>query len=227
MLLYYFKGMAAILFDLDGTLVDTLDDIKESINYIMRKKGCMEIDRETTRKVVGHGLRNALKEAFFHSAYVVDEDELMHCYDDLINFYEYHAVVYSHPYENVKELLGEVKRRGDSVGILSNKNDVIVRKIVNELFPCFPFDFIQGAKEGNPLKPDRWAVDEFREKVNARYEEIIIVGDSEVDYETMKNVPGVKGVFVTWGFRDRRDMEASGITPLVDNIDKLEEVLWN
>ncbi|MCR5731604.1 MAG: HAD family hydrolase [Sphaerochaetaceae bacterium] len=219
--------MAAILFDLDGTLVDTIEDIRASINHIMRKKGCMELDRETTRKVVGRGLRNALKEAFFHSAYVIEEDELNRCYDDLITFYEYHAVVYSQPYENVRGLLGEVKRRGDSVGILSNKTDVIVKKIVSELFPNYKFDFVRGALKNMPLKPNRWAVEEFAKTVNSPLEEVIIVGDSEVDYETMKNVPGAKGVFVTWGFRDKCDMEASGIAPLVDNIDKLEEVLWN
>ncbi len=219
--------MRAILFDLDGTLVDTVEDIRASINHIMRIKGLREIDHNETKSVVGHGLRNALRGAFACSSVRVDDAELELCYNELIKYYSDHAVVYSRLYDGITELLEGLVERKAKIGILSNKRHNIVVEIVRILLPSIDFDFVRGAIEGKPLKPDAGAVEEFCTEVGARMEEVVIVGDSEVDYSTWKNVPEAKGAFVTWGFRDRCDLVKGGVSPLVDNIKQLEEILWN
>jgi len=219
--------MRAILFDLDGTLVDTVEDIRASINHIMRIRGLREIDYSETRAVVGRGLRNALKSSLALSNALVDDEELEELYRELIRYYSDHAVVHSRLYEGVVELLYRLIERGVKLGVLSNKRHNIVEEIVRILLPGIEFDYVRGALEGHPLKPDSSCVLEFCQKVGIKLEDVILVGDSEVDYRTWQNAPETKGVFVTWGFRDRCDLVKGGVSPLVDNIKQLEEILWN
>ncbi len=219
--------MQGILFDLDGTLVDTVEDIRSSINHCMRIRGAREIDRDETKAVVGHGLRNALRGSFALSAIHPSDSEIEECYEELIRYYSDHAVVHSRVYDGIRELLLKLEKRGDRIGVLSNKQDAIVQDIVRILFPGIGFDFVRGQLEGHPLKPDAGAVEEFAREVGLDLASVVIVGDSEVDYRTMESAKGVKGVFVTWGFRRRCDLEKGGVSPLVDNIKQLEEKLWN
>lgn len=212
--------MRILLFDLDGTLVDTLPDITGALNHVMRLTYNREIEQKECRTLVGRGLRNALKGALWLSRAAYPEEEFEILYAELVSYYGEHAYDESRPYEGVIEFLYRMKAKGYTLGLLSNKADAIVQEIISALFPPGLFDLVSGLKEGVAMKPAKEAV----EAMGFPLKEVFYIGDSEVDYETIKN-SGIKGAIVTWGFRTKKELEEAGVSPLFDNIEQLEGVL--
>ena len=197
----------AILFDLDGTLVDTVEDIRCAINHCMKLTYNREITRDECMSVVGRGLKNALKGALAYSSARYPDDELDILYHELISFYSIHPCDYSKPYNGITELLKTMSQKGYALGILSNKSDILVKEIVKKLFSDINFAFVQGFCDKIPLKPNRAGVESFSSLVDVPLENIFYVGDSEVDGETVINSQPVKGILVSWGFRPRSVLE--------------------
>lgn len=197
----------AILFDLDGTLVDTVEDIRCAINHCMKLTYNREITRDECMSVVGRGLKNALKGALAYSSARYPDDELDILYHELISYYSIHPCDYSKPYNGITELLKTMSQKGYVLGILSNKSDILVKEIVKKLFSDINFAFVQGFCDKIPLKPNRAGVESFSSLVDVPLENIFYVGDSEVDGETVINSQPVKGILVSWGFRPRSVLE--------------------
>lgn len=197
----------AILFDLDGTLVDTVEDIRCAINHCMNLTYNREITRDECMSVVGRGLKNALKGALAYSSARYPDDELDILYHELISYYSIHPCDYSKPYNGITELLKTMSQKGYVLGILSNKSDILVKEIVKKLFSDINFAFVQGFCDKIPLKPNRAGVESFSSLVDVPLENIFYVGDSEVDGETVINSQPVKGILVSWGFRPRSVLE--------------------
>ncbi|MDD7256406.1 HAD family hydrolase [Bullifex porci] len=197
----------AILFDLDGTLVDTVEDIRCAINHCMKLTYNREITRDECMSVVGRGLKNALKGALAYSSARYPDDELDILYHELISYYSIHPCDYSKPYNGITELLKTMSQKGYALGILSNKSDILVKEIVKKLFSDINFAFVQGFCDKIPLKPNRAGVESFSSLVDIPLENIFYVGDSEVDGETVINSQPVKGILVSWGFRPRSVLE--------------------
>lgn len=197
----------AILFDLDGTLVDTVEDIRCAINHCMKLTYNREITRDECMSVVGRGLKNALKGALAYSSARYPDDELDILYHELISYYSIHPCDYSKPYNGITELLKTMSQKGYALGILSNKSDILVKEIVKKLFSDINFAFVQGFCDKIPLKPNRAGVESFSSLVDVPLENIFYVGDSEVDGETVINSQPVKGILVSWGFRPRSVLE--------------------
>ncbi|MDD7588744.1 HAD family hydrolase [Bullifex porci] len=197
----------AILFDLDGTLVDTVEDIRCAINHCMNLTYNREITRDECMSVVGRGLKNALKGALAYSSARYPDDELDILYHELISYYSIHPCDHSKPYNGITELLKTMSQKGYALGILSNKSDILVKEIVKKLFSDINFAFVQGFCDKIPLKPNRAGVESFSSLVDVPLENIFYVGDSEVDGETVINSQPVKGILVSWGFRPRSVLE--------------------
>lgn len=197
----------AILFDLDGTLVDTVEDIRCAINHCMKLTYNREITRDECMSVVGRGLKNALKGALAYSSATYPEDELDILYHELISYYSIHPCDHSKPYNGITELLKTMSQKGYALGILSNKSDILVKEIVKKLFSDINFAFVQGFCDKIPLKPNRAGVESFSSLLDIPLENIFYVGDSEVDGETVINSQPVKGILVSWGFRPRSVLE--------------------
>ncbi len=197
----------AILFDLDGTLVNTVEDIRCAINHCMKLTYNREITRDECMSVVGRGLKNALKGALAYSSARYPDDELDILYHELISYYSIHPCDYSKPYNGITELLKTMSQKGYALGILSNKSDILVKEIVKKLFSDINFAFVQGFCDKIPLKPNRAGVESFSSLVDVPLENIFYVGDSEVDGETVINSQPVKGILVSWGFRPRSVLE--------------------
>ena len=197
----------AILFDLDGTLVDTVEDIRCAINHCMNLTYNREITRDECMSVVGRGLKNALQGALAYSSATYPDDELDILYHELISYYSIHPCDYSKPYNGITELLKTMSQKGYALGILSNKSDILVKEIVKKLFSDINFAFVQGFCDKIPLKPNRAGVESFSSLVDVPLENIFYVGDSEVDGETVINSQPVKGILVSWGFRPRSVLE--------------------
>ena len=126
--------MKGILFDLDGTLVDTLEDIRAALNHVMALCWCREISASECRAVVGNGLRKALIGALWYSRAAYPEDELDILYRELVDFYSANACVHSRVYDGIPQLLDEAKGRGCMLGVLSNKADSLVRRSLDAFF---------------------------------------------------------------------------------------------
>ena len=159
--------MKRILFDLDGTLVDTLEDIRAALNHVMALCWCREISASECRAVVGNGLRKALIGALWYSRAAYPEDELDILYRELVDFYSANACVHSRVYDGIPELLDEAKGRGCMLGVLSNKADSLVQEIIGRLLPG-RFDFVRGLREGERPKPDKKGVEDFIELCKAK-----------------------------------------------------------
>ena len=216
-----------LLFDLDGTLVDTAEDIRCAINHVMRLTYNREITKDECLRVVGRGLRNAMKGALALSGAHYPDDEINILYSELISYYSSHPSDHSHPYPGITEFLKLMSERGYALGILSNKSDILVQEIVKKLFGDINFSFVSGFCDKIPLKPDRGGVLAFAQCAHVNLEDITYVGDSEVDAETIKAAYPVKGVLVSWGFRPRCELERllDDNIKLIDNIKELGNVI--
>lgn len=215
----------AILFDLDGTLVDTIEDIRRSLAHALAGEDLSPPSATLTQQVVGRGLSNALKGALAWFDHQVDELRFDQLYQEMLHYYREHFAVYSHPYEGVVELLGHLHRQGFLIGIFSNKEDGLTKRIVSSLFPDFPFSWVRGMQDGFPRKPDRSGIDYFCRKVGLHPHEVLYVGDSEVDWQTARNAD-CPHVLVSWGFRPKEELLALQDAVVVDTIHELEDAIY-
>lgn len=193
------------IFDLDGTLLDTLEDLMNSTNYALEKCGLPKRTYSEIRSIVGHGIRNLIDRA-------VPEGTGKDVADKVFELFKEHYVVHcadkTRPYPGVCELLSKLRKRGVRVAVISNKAD----KAVQELMPVYfegLVDIARGELPGVPRKPAPDGVLGLMKEFGALPEESVYIGDSEVDVQTAVN-SGIDHIIVTWGFRDRDVLTAAG-----------------
>lgn len=218
------RGLQAILFDMDGTLIDTIEDIQNAINGALSTKALKPISQEQTKGVVGKGLQNALKGALALHNEQVDESTFQQMYKHMIELYHEHYADYSHPYEGVVQLLGKLRSDGCILGILSNKEDELTQRIVKKVLPSIDFLWVSGLKADEPRKPDKYGVDQFCQIAGLLHDQVLYVGDSEVDYYTAKNA-GCPVLLVSWGFREKKELLALSDAVVVDSVVELEDAI--
>ncbi|MGH4037134.1 MAG: HAD family hydrolase [Sphaerochaeta sp.] len=196
------KKYKGVLFDLDGTILFTLSDITASINVPLKNRKIKELNDKDTRKIVGSGLLNALKKAFDKQGYEYTLPELDDAYNELMDYYKNNATKYCKPYDGIVGLLNSLEI---PFGILSNKDDSLVKQIANEVFAGINFSSVQGMTTKESRKPDPTNVINFAYRYDIKIEDLLYVGDSEVDYRTAKNA-GCQLALVSWGYRDKSDL---------------------
>ena len=196
-----------ILFDLDGTLLDTLQDLKNSVNYALNCYGCPERTLEEIRSFVGNGARLLIARSLPGLETDPDVDTVLATFQQ---HYRAHTQVYTCPYPGILEALKTVQSRWP-IAIVSNKPDGAVRTLCAD---CFGSVYARGETADCPRKP---APDMLYQAMQAiGVDNCIYVGDSEVDVTTAKNA-GVKCLSVTWGFRDRAVLTEAGATHFCDD----------
>ncbi len=209
-----------MLFDLDGTLLYTLEDIKASVNVPLVNRGLSKITIEECREIVGNGLRNAVKNSLIKKGYnPLSEDEIDRALLELKTYYKENPTKYCTPYDGINEMLANLKL---PFGLLSNKDDKIVKQIVPIVFKDIHFDFVCGSKNGI-LKPKKDRVIDFCNQLNIEPCNVLYVGDSEVDYKTAVNA-NAQVLLVTWGYRDKEELLKFNV-PTVDTVDELWRIL--
>lgn len=218
-------SMKGVLFDLDGTLVDTLEDIRGALNHVLSLCYCRPLTAQECRLVVGRGLRKALRDALWLSRSAFPEDEMEILYRQLIDYYSQHATEKSVPYDGILPLLEKLQADGIRTGVLSNKADSLVKEIISTLFPSFTFDYVSGLKEGQKPKPDNDAVKDFISLCNGSAGDVTIVGDSEVDWQCALNYR-TRAVIVTYGYRSEEELIREGAENLAGSIEEVEKKLY-
>jgi phosphoglycolate phosphatase len=201
------------IFDLDGTLADTLEDLSDAMNRVLRGEGLPEHGYAAYQRMIGHGIHQLVREAL--PAEQGDDLTVDRCFALMMADYGAHSLVKTHPYDGVPELLAALKSGGVRLAVLSNKADEATRRIVEALFPAGTFDAVAGAVPGVPLKPDPAGALLAARSLGAGPEGIVYVGDSPTDMRTAV-AAGMAAVGVAWGFRTRGELLESGASTVVD-----------
>ena len=210
-----------VIFDLDGTLLNTLDDLGDAGNYACRQMGWPEHSIEAYKYFVGNGMEK-LVERFTPEACRTPQ-QLKAAYDIFMPYYNEHKEDKTVPYTGIPELLARLKNEGVQIAVLTNKAHHLAGPVMERYFPGM-FPFVQGALPGKPTKPDPTLLHELMERMGAGEEDTLFVGDSNVDIRTAKN-GGLTGCGVLWGFRGREELLAEGADHLAETADELAELI--
>ena len=213
----------AIIFDLDGTIGNTLDSMVCSVNLTLKEMGLSEISKEQCQEFVGNGARvlmeKALNAAGDPGASRIEEG--MQVYGRI---FDENCTYHVTPCEGVPEMLCKLKEQGVRLAVLSNKPHCQAVKTVHALYGDELFDWVQGQKDDIPRKPDPAGVFYVAKKLGTDPKRCLYVGDSEVDIATGKNA-GMKTIAVTWGFRTKEELITAGAQYMIDQAEELPEYL--
>ena len=212
--------MNTIIFDLDGTLLNTLGDLRDAVNNSLRLRALPERSLEEVRCFVGNGIRKLMERALPEGS---SEQEIDAALADFKAYYAAHMTVNTVPYDGIPELLTELRRRGIRVGVLSNKIDSAAKELIEYYF-AGKIDVVYGERAGIPRKPDPTSCRMLIKDLGAQPENVLYVGDSAVDMNTAHNA-GLTAAAVTWGFRSREELLANGANYLIDTPMQLLELL--
>lgn len=209
-----------IIFDLDGTLLNTLEDLMDSVNYALERQGFPLRNIEEIRSFVGNGIRLLVERAVPQE--VVGTDIFEVCFKDFNDYYKVHMEDKTAPYDGINEMLKNIKKAGFKTAIVTNKVDYAAQELCNRLFP--EIDLVVGSVDDRPNKPAPDGAFYAIDTLGSKAENTIFVGDADTDILTAKNA-GLKSIGVLWGFRDREIIEAEGAEYIVETVNDLEKQL--
>ena len=212
-----------VIFDMDGTVLNTLDDLTDAVNYTLAKHGLPIRDREDYRRFFGNGIGYALKCAAPEG---ISDELFAKMIEDFKDYYNMHCLDRTAPYEGILDLMKELHEKGYKMAIVSNKIDSAVKEL-NERFFSMYVSVAIGEKPGIRRKPAADTVFAALKELGSTQAEAVYIGDSEVDIQTARNA-GIPCITVLWGFRDKDMLMENGATTFAaapaDIIDILEEL---
>ena len=213
----------ACIFDLDGTLTDTIESLTYSVGETLKEMGLPPITKEQCQSFVGNGARVLLDKSIRAAgdSEALRLEEAMEIYGRI---FDGNCTYHVTPYEGITALLKELKERGVKLAVLSNKPHRQTVKVAEEIFGREVFDAVQGQQEGMPRKPSPEGISAILERLGAAKEECLYVGDSEVDIATGQNAM-TRTVSVAWGFRTEEELKAAGAACLIDRPKELLKLL--
>ncbi len=203
-----------IIFDLDGTLLDTREDIANACNYALRMCGCPERRLEEYNMLVGRGIMNLFRGALPEG--MRDEETVLKMKSHFVPYYNEHIDDCTRPYPGIIGMLDSLADAGISFAVASNKYQEGTETLVRKYFGAYDFVCILGQRDGKPIKPDPEIVGEAMTAAEVAEDETVYCGDSDVDMQTGMNA-GVRTVGVTWGFRTREELAAYNPWLLAEN----------
>lgn len=211
--------MKAYLFDLDGTLVNSIFSISYFVNQALESCNLKSLETNLYKTFVGDGARTLIKRVLeYQDAY--SEQRLETVLQRYNQTYDNNYMYLCEPYKGIEEVVRELKQRGNTVGVLSNKPHSTTVKVVETIFGKDVFRCIYGQREGVELKPHPRALASILEELNIKREDCVYVGDTKVDILTGKNA-GVSTIGVLWGFRDRKELEKYGADRIISHPQEL------
>jgi len=211
-----------VVFDLDGTILNTISDLAHSANYALKHCGFPVHSIDTYKFFVGNGINRLLERCLPENQKT--EQNIARLKDFLLSYYDAHNTDYTEPYNGVCDLLSTLQSEGLQLAIASNKPQSATEKLIRHYFPDIIFAAVFGQREGVPIKPDPTIVYNILEIAGVSPEETLYIGDSGVDMETASNC-GATSIGVTWGFRPRKELENSGAHFIVDTTEEIIKIV--
>jgi len=211
-----------IIFDLDGTLLDTIEDLANSVNYALQQQRLPTHPVEAYNYFIGNGVNKLLERAL--PADLQNPDMVSMLKVDFIKHYYAHSEEYTKPYKGITDLITRLYNDGFQLGVASNKIHPATIDLVQRFFPDIQFAAVFGQREGYPTKPNPSILDEIIEIAKVQKSEVLYIGDSGVDVATAYNAK-VDFVGVLWGFRPQKELEEVGAGKFVETADQLYQLI--
>ena len=209
-----------VIFDLDGTLIDTREDIANACNYALEQCGYPTVPLEEYNMLVGRGIDNLFRGALPEGH--KSEDMVAKMRSIFVPYYNEHTCDFTKPYEGIIEALEVLSSKGLKFAVASNKYQEGTEQLVEKFFGKYDFVRILGQRDGKPIKPDPLIVAEAMEGMpGISADEVVYCGDSDVDMQTGIGA-GVRTIGVTWGFRTREELERYSPYALIDHPSEIE-----
>ena len=211
----------AVIFDLDGTLVNSIEDISDAMNSVLQNHNYPTHSYKAYGNFIGSGIRNLVQKALppTHN----NEEKVTTCFDAMMNVYRNQCIHKTKPYDGIIELLDTLKSRQLKLGVFSNKADEFTKKVTLALLPNY-FDSIDGLTIESHKKPNPIKAIQISRNLGIKPEDIIFVGDSGIDMQTANNA-NMYAVGVSWGFKPKEELIADGAKLVLNNPLELIDVL--
>lgn len=210
-----------VIFDLDGTLINSIKDLGAATNYALGKHGYPQHPLESYPMFVGNGVNKLIERALPEENR--SEKTILALRKDFTEYYDEHNTDFTVPYDGIVSLLDNLREKGLMVAVASNKYEAATVKLVHHFFPNIEFVAICGQKEGVPVKPDPSVVFEILAASGVRKQDTLYVGDSGVDMETARRAC-VDSVGVTWGFRSIAELQESNAGVIVSKAEEIFDI---
>ena len=210
----------SVVFDLDGTLLDTLGDLRDSVNYALEKNNLPERSTEEIRSFVGNGIRLLIESSVPENTPIETVDK---CFSDFKEYYKDHSAILTKPYDEIIDLMKKLKSKGVKIAVVSNKADFAVKTLMEDYFSGL-YDCAYGERAGVKRKPAPDGVFGAISEMDGDLENTVYIGDSEVDVETAKNA-NLPCIAVTWGFRDKKVLERLNPEYIVDSTSDILRII--
>ncbi|MCR5272721.1 MAG: HAD family hydrolase [Lachnospiraceae bacterium] len=210
------------IFDMDGTILNTIDDLADSLNVVLKEYDMPTHTVEEVKNFVGNGIHKLIERAVPKGS---DNETIERVFDSYNRYYKEHCAVKTKPYDGIKETIIELKEAGVITAVVSNKADYGVQSLCEDYFDGL-FDFALGEKEGVRRKPCPDSVNAVMEKFKTEKKDTVYIGDSEVDFETSRNA-NVDVIMVAWGFRDEKTIRDLGAKTIVHKPVEIKNIILN
>lgn len=204
----------AVIFDLDGTLVNSLEDIAESMNTVLSTLGFKSHDLQAYKYFIGNGIKNLVREALPEGSR--QETLISECFDLMMEEYRIRCLDKTRPYQGIPELLDELTKREIKLAVLSNKIDELTKKVVSAILPNWNFEVVIGPSINVPRKPNPKGALLISKKMGIPQSEIMYLGDSGVDMQTA-TAANMYAVGVLWGYRSKEELIVNGSRSLINH----------
>lgn len=208
------------VFDMDGTILNTLEDLADSTNYALKANGLPERTIDEVRIFLGNGIRLLIERAVPTDT---DKELTDKVFDTFKEYYKTHCAVKTRPYDGIKDVLLELRKAGCLTAVVSNKADFAVQDLCKDYFDNL-FDFAIGEREGIKKKPAPDSVFEVLSKLNVEKDNAVYIGDSDVDFATSVNA-GMDVIMVGWGFRDAEFLREKGVKRIIKQPSEILDII--
>ena len=212
-----------VIFDLDGTLLNTIGDLAASVDYVMRSRNLPEHTDAEYRQMVGGGIKRLVERAL-PEALAANEEYVDECVAQFRRYYVDNIDRHTVPYEGMCELLADLERSGVKLAVASNKFQHGTDRLVSKFFSDIDFVAVEGNREGAPLKPDPQIVTGILSRAGIAPERAVMIGDSGIDIRTAQ-AAGIDSIGVAWGFRFAEELYEAGAERVVSTVDELRAYL--
>lgn len=210
-----------VIFDLDGTLLNTIADLGNAVNHTLEQLGLPQHTLDEYRLMVGNGMGKLITRSLPQNL-AADEVFAQNALQQFLQYYSEHIDLYTQPYPGIPELISALSNDGFSLAVASNKIQAGAEKLIAKFFPDIPFVAVMGNSPDYPLKPDAAVVDYIIGKARTDRVHTVMVGDSGTDIQTARNA-GIPVIAVSWGFRPRTELTSAD--HIVDSASALGTVL--